>query len=578
MRLLPKFRFSFFKRTAHSRTIDPDEIFLDSSNLPAFERSRMEGVIETPIGRKAPMFIALVAFVLLVVFSGKLFSLQIVQGGMYAAISESNRTNEALVFAERGVIYDRNGVLMAWNIPTVATTSAVIVPEGTTFSSRTYRANPGSAHVLGYVTLPRRDSGGHFYRTSVEGVSGVEEALNESISGANGSTIIETDALGTVLSETAQATPADGAPLYLSVDARVQDIVARTISSVAATSGFIGGAGVIMDVHTGELVALTSYPEFSPAVMTAGTNTEAIAAFQHDAHQPFLNRALSGLYTPGSIMKPFVALAALGEGVITPERQILSTGVLNVPNPYVPGAFTRFIDWRAHGLVDMRRALAVSSNIYFYEVGGGFGQQKGVGIAKLEEYMRRFGIAQKSGIILSGEKQGIIPNPAWKLAVFGEPWRLGDTYNTSIGQYGFLVTPLSMARATAAIANKGTLVTPSIVKGATVKSIPIEGIEKEHYQVVQEGMRQAVNEGTTQALKTPGVAIAAKTGTAQVGRNNEMVNSWVIGFFPADNPRYSFALLLERAPAGPPFGAPYAMSKIIQEIGREAPEYLNPGE
>jgi penicillin-binding protein 2 len=573
MRMRPYIRW-FQRRARTGREIAPDEIFIDAHSHTAFSQGKMEGTIELPIARGAIVAIGIVSIVVAALFGTKLYTIQVVRGSEFAQISEQNRTDRSEIFAHRGIIYDRMGRELAWNIPIDAAqppkNTAAQLPSG-----RAYATTTGVAHVLGYVTLPRADRSGRYYRVAADGVAGVEQSFQEALSGVNGSIIVEEDALGAVVSQTTVSPPVDGAAIRLSIDARMSEALMSAIAETAERAGFAGGAGVVLDVHTGEVYALSSYPEFSSGVMTSATNTDLIEAYQRDPRTPFINRALGGLYTPGSIIKPFVALAALSEKVITPERQILSTGVLLVPNPYAPDQPSRFIDWRAHGLVDMRQALAVSSNIYFYEVGGGFGSQRGVGIAKLEEYFRAFGIGQRTGIALSGEKQGIIPSPAWKLAVFGEPWRLGDTYNTAIGQYGFLTTPVSMARAVAAIANKGILVSPTLTaQGREGTQEPIAHVPESAYTVVQEGMRRAVTDGTAQALKIPQVSVAAKTGTAQVGARKEFVNSWVIGFFPYEEPRFAFAIILERAPAGPPSGAPYAARLFLERLAQSEPAYL----
>ena len=564
----------WFTRSRRVATpIDPDEIFIDASNLPAFSRDRFEGRIEDPIRKRMVLSVGVLAAVAFLVFGVRLAHLQIIDSEKYVAISEQNRLGRVPIFAARGVIYDRNGIELAWNVPlhSAATTTAFTLPL-----SRQYRQTHGFAHLMGYVTLPRADRSGNYYRTDVSGIAGVESAYNTELKGVNGSRIEETDAMGSVVSGNIIEPPVDGASVYLAIDARLEEALYDSIQSVAQVSGFVGGAGVIMDVESGELLALTSYPEYDPNIMVAATDTAMIASYQDSNRAPFLNRAISGLFVPGSIVKPFVALGALAEGVITASKQIESTGVMRVPNPFYPGRFSTFVDWRAHGFVDMRRALAVSSDIYFYQVGGGFGNQRGIGIANIEKYSRLFGMGSITGIAVSGEADGVIPNPKWKEETFDDQWRVGDTYNTSIGQYGFLVTPLQMARATAALANRGTLLTPSLIKTDTPSGQSIAGIPIEAYQVVHEGMHMAVTEGTAAALLIPGVSVAAKTGTAQVGMENEFVNSWVVGFYPYEKPRYAFALLLERAPAGPPQGAPAAMRQFLERVVRELPEHLGP--
>jgi penicillin-binding protein 2 len=341
-----------------------------------------------------------------------------------------------------------------------------------------------------------------------------------------------------------------GENIHLSIDSTIQSALFTGIKDLAVKSGFVGGAGVIMDVHTGEIFAMTSYPEYNPQVLADGSDVALIHSYMTSKARPFLNRATEGLYTPGSIIKPFLALAALHEGVITPYKQILSTKEMKVPNPFSPGTFSIFKDNAAHGLVDMRHAIAVSSNIYFYQIGGGFGSQKGIGIANIEKYSKMFGIGQKTGIELAGELGGTVPGVEWKAKHFPhDPWRIGDTYNTAIGQYGYQVTPLEMVRAMGGIATKGTLVTPTLIKKDNTKKVvtQILPFTADEYKVVQEGLLLDVSEGTARALLIDGLPVAAKTGTAQI-KNNTRVNSWILGFFPYENPRFAFAVLMEDGP------------------------------
>ena len=291
-----------------------------------------------------------------------------------------------------------------------------------------------------------------------------------------------------------------------------------------------------------------------------------MSAVLTDPRAPLLNRVLSGLYTPGSLVKPFVATIALENHVITPEKQILSTGSISVPNPYNPSKPSVFKDWKAHGWVDMRHALAVSSDVYFYEVGGGFQDQPGLGIAAIERGLRSFGIGELTGIALPGEVPGTIPNPEWKAENFdGERWLLGDTYITSIGQYGFQMTLLQLLRGVSSIASGGNLVTPQIEAGktGTTKRVPVDDAS---LSVVRDGMRLAVTEGTAQALSVYGIKVSGKTGTAEIGARKEFTNSLVIGFFPSDHPKYAFAVVMERGKAGTLQGAPSVMHSVLEWI------------
>ncbi|MCX6751728.1 MAG: penicillin-binding transpeptidase domain-containing protein [Candidatus Nomurabacteria bacterium] len=296
-----------------------------------------------------------------------------------------------------------------------------------------------------------------------------------------------------------------------------------------------------------------------------------------DKRKVFLDRTISGLYTPGSIVKPFFAMGALTENVIDPYKKILSTGSISIPNPYFPNQKTVFKDWRVQGWVDMRQAIAVSSDVYFYEIGGGFESQKGLGIVNIEKYARLFGIGGKTGIDLPDEKGGVIPSPEWKIKNFkGEPWRVGDTYHTVIGQYGFQVTPMEMLRAVSAIANYGTLVTPHYILGDKTKEIAISKIDlkKEYFDVVHEGMRQSVLAGTSTAVNVPYVQVASKTGTAQVGVSKTKVNSWIIGFFPYENPKYAFTIMMESGPSSGGVGASSIMRQLLDWMSINTPEYF----
>lgn len=547
--------------------ITPDEVFLDSSNLSSFNTAQFEGRIEQPISKRT--FVVLAALIVLVIsiFLGRVWYLQVQNGEVYAQISENNRLRHVPVFAERGVIFDRNGERLAWNVPNQNTDD---------FSLREYADIPGIAHLVGYVTHPATDSSGFYYQYYFEGEAGAEKAFDEALTGKNGTKISETDAVGDTLSENVIEDPVSGDNLHLSIDVRIQSEMFNTIRDLAEEVGFTGGAGAIMNVQTGELVSLTSYPEYSISAFAHGDN-DIINQELNDEYLPLLNRATGGVYTPGSIVKPFIALGALSEHVITPEKGILSTGTLEVPNPYDPDNPTIFTDWKAHGLVDIYEALAISSNIYFYQVGGGYETQRGLGITKINEYFKEFGFGRETGIELGGEESGNIPSPEWKAENFdGDDWRVGDTYNTSIGQYGFQVTPIQAVRGIAAIANGGIVFEPTILrsKGATPTIANVVDIPEEDFEIVREGMRQAVEEGTAQGLSVPYVQMAGKTGTAELGVSKSLVNAWVTGFFPYDDPKYAFAVMMQEGPAENLIGGVFVMRTLLDWMHENTPEYF----
>ena len=558
------FKFIFKKRRGSRNEIAPDEIFLDSRNLPNFDVYQFEGRLEKPISKNTIFILGLFFILVGVVFVWRIGILQILKGEAFVAQSENNRLRHTPIFSERGIIYDRNKIELAWNIP-----------SKDIFSKRAYLNKSGLSHILGFIGYPARDSRGNYYQTDFVGKDGLELFYDKELNGKNGLKITETDALMNIRSESVIKTPEDGENLTLTIDSVIQNKLYEFMERLAKDKGFSGGSAVIMDIQTGGLLALASFPEYSSSILSEGKNISAIRQFQTDKRKPFLNRAVSGLYTPGSVVKPFMAIAALTENIITPEKKILSTGSISIQNPYYPELKSVFKDWRPQGWVDMRDALAVSSNVYFYEIGGGFEGQKGLGISNIEKYVKMFGLGEKTGIDLSEEAKGVIPNPAWKAENFnGEPWRLGDTYHTVIGQYGFQVTPLQMARGIATIANGGKLVTPRLVKNEKVKSVTLKSISKNSFDVVRSGMRQAVTDGTAKGLNISQVQVAAKTGTAEVGISKKRVNSWVVGFFPYKNPKFSFTVVMEKGPRENTIGGLYVMRQLLDWMEENTPQYL----
>lgn len=549
------------------KDIDPEDIFLDSENLPGFAEHRFEGRMEEPISGKVFILLEILLILVTFVFIGKLFSLQVIQGGALAKISENNRLSHTLIFANRGLVYDRNKVELAWNAVKI---------DKTEFASRIYANIKGLAHVVGYLKYPTKDSAGFYYEEEYRGQSGIERVYNDFLRGTNGLKITETDALGHLVSESVIDPPEDGNDLVLSIDALLTQELYNAMQSLAQEKGFSGGAGVIMDVETGEILALASFPEYDQNVVTTGKDKKEIQKLFNSSTKPFLNRAVSGLYTPGSIVKPIVALGALSEGIISPEKKILSTGALTVPNPYDKTKPSIFKDWKAHGWTNMKDALAVSSDVYFYQVGGGFEDQKGLGISNLDKYFTLFGLSEKTGIDLPSESLSFIATPEWKKENFnGDDWRLGDTYITAIGQYGTQVTTINAVRWTAALANGGKLLVPSVILGGVKDNIfRTINLPTEDWDVVRAGMRQGVTSGIVTALYTPVVAVASKTGTAELGVSKQQVNSWNTGFFPYENPRYAFAVVMERGPVTNIVGATYVMQKVINWMIINTPEYL----
>lgn len=561
-----------WKKSRKYEYVDPDEIFMDSQNLAGFDTEHFEGTIEKPISKNSLSILSVTFLVIGLVFVGKLFYLQIYKGDEFFKKSANNSLNKIPLFAPRGVVFDRNQVPLVWNTTT----------ETSDFLERNYIPKDGFAHLLGYVSYPIKDKSGNYWQQNMTGKDGIEKNYNNILEGKNGVRLIEVNAHDVVQSENTIEPVVNGANLTLSIDQRIQEQLYISLKQEIESGSFSGGGAVIMDITNGEVLALTNFPEYNSNVISRGEDGIAIKNYLNDKRKPFMNKVVSGLFAPGSIIKPFIAFAALEENVISPLKQILSTSSISIQNPYDKNLKTVFKDWKAHGYVDMRRAIAVSSDVYFYEVGGGYEDQKGIGIANIKKYTQEFGISQKTGIDLPLENSGVIPDPEWKASRFnGEGWRLGNTYHTAIGQYGFQVTPIEMLRAVSAIANNGTLVTPHVLKSATngfddsqLQNKKLPDYKLDNYQIVREGMRQAVTSGTLASLNNTYVTSAGKSGTAEIGANKDRVNSWVIGFYPYESPRYAFTILLESGPANNAVHAASTMKYMFEWMSIYAPEYL----
>lgn len=516
--------------------IAPDEIFLDASNAPAFNRARFEGRIEKPLPRATFLSLVGVCALLMLILLVRAWNLQITNGAAFAAKSANNSLEVRTLFAPRGIITDIFGVVVAENI------------EKDDGSVRRNYPIPSFAHVIGYASYPKKDAKGIYYDTGQTGLAGIEAEYDSLLAGKNGQLLTETDVFGRVRSEGIMVPAEAGKTVQLSIDANLQELFARAIINVARTRNFIAGAGVIMDIHTGAIRAMVSYPSYDSNVMASGGPSETIAGYSTDPGRPFIDHAVQGVYAPGSVVKPFIAAGALTDGIITKETIINDRGFISLPDPYRPGKSYIFKGWKVLGPMDVQSAIAWSSDIFFYAVGGGFGNQKGLGIHRLEYWYRQFGMGSVTGIDVPGEAAGLIPNPEWKRATLHEPWYLGDTYFTAIGQYSVQVTPIQMVRATAAVANGGKLFTPTLLAGQTPSytTVPVSAAALAE---VRAGMRKTVTNAIAGAINFPYIKVAAKTGTAETGTRNQYDNSWIEGFFPYEDPTYAFVVVLERAPA-----------------------------
>ncbi len=275
-----------------------------------------------------------------------------------------------------------------------------------------------------------------------------------------------------------------------------------------------------------------------------------------------------------------MAYAAQNENIIDPYTNIFSSGALTLPNPYNPDKPTIFKDWKAHGYVDMKKALAVSSDVYFYEVGGGFEDQKGLGILNIDKYMKLFGFSKPMTSPFFSGPAGVIPTPDWKAVTFPDDpdWRVGNTYHTSIGQYGFQVAPIQLLRAVSALANGGKLIEPTVLLDQPLSADSVQdlNLNQDYLKIVRDGMLDGVikDYGVVKGLNSPKYSVAAKTGTAELGVYKQFINSWVSGFFPYENPKYAFVIIMEKGPVANTMGATSVMRQVMDYIALNKPEYL----
>ncbi|MBI4193264.1 MAG: hypothetical protein HY536_01410, partial [Candidatus Colwellbacteria bacterium] len=453
-----------------------DEITLDT----IFEE---KGIGERPLPRSIFRHAIAVALILGVLALGRVWSLGGMRGGDYRARAENALERVVVKRAARGRILDRFGIPLVENAPSLdlyldaaefarrgeeegvrsalaragmgrdeieaaleaaahtsdrllvkqdVRRSDAVVVESANVSSLSVESDlkrsfgEEFAHIVGYTGLATREETRlGFSSVDLVGRTGLEAQFDGSLRGENGRVVLFKDARGGVLEERILRESESGGDLTTTIDGELQTYFYARLKETMRTLGAgPGGVGIALDPRNGEVLSLVSLPSFTP---------ENIVDALANSRKPIFNRAVSGLYNPGSVIKTIVAIAALKEKIVTPRDRIFSAGYIEIPNPYFPEKPSRFLDWKAHGWVDLYAALARSSNVYFYAVGGGYKNLKGIGMAKLKEYYERFGLGEKTGIAIPGEATGEIPS-AEEREAGGGVWRVGDTYNVSIGQ------------------------------------------------------------------------------------------------------------------------------------------------
>jgi penicillin-binding protein 2 len=421
---------------------------------------------------------------------------------------------------------------------------------------RQYENIPGLAGLLGYVgKVSDRDlKNNPNYKSSYEiGKDGLESFYEKYLRGVPGVSQIEVDSKGRQQRELASTQPMPGNNLILNVDSGLEQVLSNSLSGMMTSSKATGGVAVAMNPQTGQILGMVSLPSYDNNLFTRPTAAEEYQKLLNDPTLPLFDRTIAGTYPSGSIIKPVMASMALQEGEITPTTTINDPGEIKV------GSYT-YPDWKAHGNVDVKKAIAESCDVFFYAVAGGWDKIKGLGVDTIDKYLSKFGFGQKTGIDLPGEVTGLVPNPKWKQQVKNESWYLGDTYHLGIGQGDFLVTPLQMVVATSVIANGGQLLQPKIVSqitdkdGNVIETFPKEVVRENfidpaNISTVKAGMRQAGTSGSAKSLSDLPVEVAAKTGTAQFEIAGK-THAWMTAYAPYNNPTFAIAVLIEQGGEG----------------------------
>ncbi len=504
--------------------------------------------------------------------AAKLYRTQIVEGGRYATLSDSNRISERLIAPPRGRILDRSGVLLGGNqtnwraLFTVGQADAsavldaftrlvpltdaerarieremrsrrrfvpvtlreflsweemarievnapdlpgIIVDVGTT---RTYPLGPTLAHVVGYVAPPNDEDVAEDPMLGLPGLrigrAGMEKAHDAPLRGQPGAVQMEVNAVGRVIRELDRQEGAPGQDLGLTIDAGLQASVLQRLGDESASA-------VVLDARNGEVLAMTTTPSFDPTLFNSGVSQAQWVEWTRNRRTPLINKASAGLYPPGSTFKMVVAMAGLEAGVIGPKDRITCPGFLDLGD-------TRFHCWskHGHGALDMRGGLKNSCDVFFYEVA------RRAGIDRVAAMANRFGIGVDLGIELPGARRGLMPTRAWRRA-HGKAWNIGDTISCGIGQGYIQTTPLALATYVARIASGRALqphLTRSIAgviqKGGAPEDWPALELPERGLQLLREGMWAVVNEagGTAPVarINLPGMQLAGKTGSSQV--------------------------------------------------------------
>jgi len=475
---------------------------------------------------------------------GRLIELQVIKGDYFRSLSDNNRIRRVPIPAPRGLILARGGETLVGNRGYI----------------RDYPLGEAFGHVSGYLGEAGPEEVGKIDPECIEkgarklgslvGRGGLEEQYNCLLSGVDGEEIVEVDAVGRIVRIMGRKDPIAGKDIKTNIDYKLQTESAKAMKGKKGV--------VIISDPAGEILTLYSSPSFDPG--------SSVSKILNDKDLPLFNRATGGLFHPGSVFKPLVAIAALEEGKIDKTFRYEDTGSISVKTLY--GDFS-YSNWyylqygKTEGEIDVVRAIARSTDTFFYKLG------EMAGIEKLDEWMGKFGLDKRTGIDLPGEVENLIPSPEWKLKEKNEKWFLGNTYHLAIGQGDLALTPLSLNRIPSVIASGGKLCTLRIVNRERMvnKGCKDLKIKKENLDLVKEGMVEACSRGGTgyTFFDWKGGQVGCKTGTAETNEDGK-THAWFTLFAPTDFPEIILTVLVEGGGEG---------SKVAGPIAREIMDFWN---
>jgi len=430
---------------------------------------------------------------------------------------------------------------------------------------RGYIYGPRYSHSLGYLgTVTEeeyKNTDKTYSKDSPIGRMGIEEFYEDSLKGIDGQKSIMVNAAGELVSEISFNNPIDGSDIFITIDNNLQNIVYNALANGIKRAKAKSGSAIVLNPNNGEILAMVSLPDFDPNIFEKSFSQDEWALMIENKDFPFLNRSISGLYPPGSTFKLVTATGVLSENIVKPDDKVDSPGTISIQDKFDPKKKYIYKDWKlsGHGFLDIREALAESSDTFFYKVTGGYEDFVGLGINKFTKYCALFQIGSLLGIDLPGEKSGLLPNPDWKLKTRGTSWYTGDTYNMAIGQGYLLTTPLQVANYTSIIANGGKIYKPHIKKYDNNFLISDNRFSKEYIDTVREGMRMVItdNKGTARSMQYMKLKVAGKTGTAQFDKRKRE-HAWFTMFAPYENPEIVVTVLVEESGEGSSFALPVA--------------------